>query len=104
MKTGIGLVVREEDACSLCRPPLIVPCPVRGLLSSVHPWHLQPCRRRQLHCLPRWQQLVGGRVDVPVQQGLRAERKRRLADVHRLRRRNLQPGRRPVHQYVAPRC
>ena len=67
---------------------------------SVLCWDVQPGGCCQLHCLPRRQQLVIGRVDVPVQQGLRPERKWRLADLYCVRRWNLQPGGRSLHQYV----
>ena len=63
--------------------------------------NIQCCKLVQLYCVPGRQLKRCRRIDVPLHCWLRSQRQRRHPDMHRLRRRHLQPGRRALHQSVS---
>ena len=66
--------------------------------------NIQCCKLVQLYCVPGRQLKRCRRIDVPLHCWLRSQRQRRHPDMHRLRRRHLQPGRRALHQYASHVC
>jgi hypothetical protein len=83
------------------RLDVLVDCALTRMLrgpASVYCWHLQQCRCTDLHPMPGGQHERRGCVDVPMSPWLRPLRLGRLAYLHCLRGRHLQPRRRAMHR------